>query len=116
MTSSSVIQVTCSLVSPTNEMIREEILKQAAHVSRSVRKLQFDQDGMTLSFEAPADEATDLRSRVEEFARSIQRALRRLERRVVYRSQVKKQEHYQSPTPPGVVALGPGQVAVSGSR
>jgi seryl-tRNA synthetase len=104
------------LASPANEMVREEILKQAAHVSRSITALAFETDNQTMSFEVPDAEATELEARIGEVAAKIQRSLRSLERRLVHRSEPPPGMPGLpgGQLPPGARLLGTGQAALQG--
>ncbi|MGE0442814.1 MAG: hypothetical protein AB7S39_20215 [Gemmatimonadales bacterium] len=103
------------LPNAANEMIQEEILKQAAHVSKVVAALRFSDD-QTLEFECPDDQAAELQKRVEEVAVKIQRSLRSLERRLVHRSPppAGMPGVRDGVLPPGAQLLGTGQVALQG--
>lgn len=74
------------LQQPASEMAQEEIAKRAAHLSRSIRNIRFLDNGSALQFDAPEEEIACLSPRVEQLARSTQRSLRSLQRKIVYRS------------------------------
>ena len=70
---------TIALLAPANEMVQEEILKQAAHVSRAVGNPRFLEDAQTIAFDvAPDADAEQVSAEVEGVARKIQRSLRSL--------------------------------------
>ena len=72
--------VTVPLREPATEMTREEILKQAAHLSGSLRNPRIAPDGTLLEFEVPEQEAARTRDVAEQLCGTIQKSLRRLER------------------------------------
>jgi seryl-tRNA synthetase len=109
--------VSISLASPAHEMAREEIQKQVAYLSREISGARFARDGAVLEFDAPADSAAELATQVEALARRIQRGLRDLRRKVVFRSAAADDPQFrgagEGPTA-GVHPMGPGQVALGG--
>jgi seryl-tRNA synthetase len=112
-----VIELTIELSSAPNEMVQEEILKLVTHVSRDLRHPRFSADGMKLHFEflGDATAAETVRDEVAEVARKIQRSLRRLERKVIHRTETGWD---RIATPPGTTAgihfSGVGQVQLIG--
>jgi hypothetical protein len=103
------------MASPAHDMAREEILKQVAFLSREIANPRFDPDGTTLEFDAPAGPSDELCRRVGELALRVQRGLRGLRRKVVYRSPTADRPAFRGVgAAPGVHPLGPGQVALDG--
>lgn len=107
-----------TLPSAPNEMVREEILKLVAHVSRDVLSPRFEAGGLELRFEytgLPEREAAVI-AEVEAVATKVQRSLRRLDRKVLHRTGTGWD---RIPTPPttdsGLWFSGPGQVHLSGA-
>ena len=74
------------LATPAHEMAREEILKQAAFLSKDIANVEFSGDGQEIVFSAPPDRGAELINSVRSLANRIQRALRSLQRKVVFRS------------------------------
>jgi seryl-tRNA synthetase len=96
-------------------MAREEILKQIAFISKEIRKPAFSPDGVALTFEAPDDLAGELGPKVETLAATIQRGLRNLQRKVVYRSRAAESAKFRRMGEvPGSHQMGPGQVILEG--
>jgi seryl-tRNA synthetase len=104
--------ITVVLREPANEMAREEIIKQVAHLSPSLKKPRILPDGSRLEFEMPAAEIDGIQQHAERLCAMIQRSLRSLERKVVYRSQAMSQPVFRGKTAPGagVFTAGPGQL------
>lgn len=104
-----------SLDTPAHEMAQEEILKQIAFLSLDLKSQRFANGGKTLQFEAPEASADELMGRAKELVAKIQRGLRSLKRKVVYRSKAMDALEFRgSGQTPGVHSLGTGQVALSG--
>ncbi len=84
------IELTIELGTAPNEMVQEEILKLVAHVSRDVQHPRFSMDGTLLHVEyiGAAEGADSIRAEVAGVASKIQRSLRRLERKVAYRTEI----------------------------
>src|SRR5262249_6423896 len=100
------------LANPAHEMAREEIQKQVAYLSPEISNARFAQDGAVLEFDAPGDSAAELITRVEAMVRRIQRGLRDLRRKVVFRSAAAGDPRFRGDgRAAGVHRLGPGQVA-----
>lgn len=103
------------LRSPANDMAREEILKQIAFISTEVRNSGFSTDGSTLTFEAPEGLGEEVGKKIEALASTIQRGLRNLQRKVVYRSRAMDAPAFRKPEAiPGLHQTGPGQVILQG--
>ena len=108
------MRVTVELPAPANEMVQEEVLKQVAHVSRSISGASFATD-KTLVFEAPEGEAEDLIARVAKVAERVQRGLRSLTRTMVFSSAAMSAPKFSPPAGiDGVDFLGRGQAALRG--
>lgn len=102
-----------TLAAAPNEMVREEILKLVAHVSRDISAPRFVDDGSRLEFvfSGPDEGAAAVVTEVEAVASKLQRSLRRLERKIVHRTArgwdgTPKGDPLQA----GVWFSGPGQV------
>lgn len=111
----STLSVTLS-ASP-NEMVREEILKQVAHVSRDIASPRFTGDGSVLEFEFTGEpaEAEATAREVGSVAGKLQRSLRRLERKVLHRTPTGWDRDPGSDVLAGGVWFsGPGQVQLGG--
>lgn len=109
-------KVTILLREPATEMAREEILKQVAHLSPSLRKPRITPDGSTLELEVAAEEAENTQSHAERLCALIQRSLRSLERKVVYRSRAMSSPVFRGTNSPGqgVFTAAKGQVMLEG--
>jgi len=110
--------VTIELHDPATDMTREEMLKQVAHLSNSLRNPQISADGLKLTFEVDADEADETKRHAQELCALIQRSLRKLERKVVYRTHAMSSNSIiRGTTAPGdgVIMAGPGQVMLEGA-
>jgi seryl-tRNA synthetase len=108
--------VTVLLREPATDMAREEILKQLAHLSPSLRKPSITPDGSKLKFNVPAEEAESAKLNAESLCALVQRSLRSLERKIVYRSQAMSDPIFRGTTAPvlGVHSAGPGQIMLEG--
>jgi seryl-tRNA synthetase len=103
------------LTTPAHEMAREEILKQAAFISKDITGTRFSEDGLEIVFSAPADRGPDLVNSVQTLAQRIQRTLRSLQRKVVFRSPEVDDVHFSDHVDMSQVHfLGTGQVAMEG--
>ncbi len=108
-------RVTITLASPAHEMAQEEIGKKVAHLSRDLRNVRFSEDGARLEFDVPAGTADRFAPRVEQLARTVQRSLRSLQRKIVFRSPAMDAPVMRGDgTAPGIHMLGTGQAALSG--
>lgn len=106
------------LASVPNEMVREEILKQVAHVSRDIAMPRFAEDGAVLAFEfgGSTEAAASVAEQVAAVAGKLQRSLRRLERKVVHRTPHGwDRAPVLDPEAAGVWFSGPGQVQLRGA-
>jgi seryl-tRNA synthetase len=108
--------VTIQLREPATDMTREEILKQVAHLSGSLRNPRISQDGFRLKFDVSAEEAENTRQHAEHLCALIQRSLRNLQRKVVYRTRAMSRPTIRGTTAPGegVIMSGRGQVMLEG--
>lgn len=104
---------TVRLQSPAGEMAREEIRKQAAFLSKSIANVEFSGDGAAIFFDAPDGEAEVLQSELAQLANRVSRALRSLERKVVFANPGDPAFPADVPMS-GVHFLGVGQAALSG--
>jgi len=104
--------ITVPLREPANDMAREEIIKQVAHLSPLLRHPRIPPDGSRLEFEMPAEETNGIQQHAERLCAMVQRSLRSLERKVVYRSDAMSRPVFRGQTAPGagVYVAGPGQL------
>lgn len=109
--------ITIPFREPPSEITREEILKQVTHLSASLRHPRISPDGLRLDFEVSAAEAETLRPHVTHLCQQIQRSLRRLERKVVFRSRAMADPVFRGAgcPLPGVWEAGKGQVMIEGA-
>jgi len=109
--------VSIQLHDPATDMTREEMLKQVAHLSNSLRNPQISTDGLKLTFEVNAEEADETKRHAERLCALIQRSLRNLERKVVYRTRAMSNPMVRGTTAPGdgVIMAGRGQVMLEGT-
>ncbi len=109
------MRVRVVLESPAHEMAQEEIQKQVAYLSPHVRNVVFSAEGAVLECDVPDDEAARLEPDVRELAGRLQRSLRRLQRKVLFRSAAADSPAFPDITQvEGVHLLGPGQIALDG--
>ncbi|HLV79845.1 MAG TPA: aminoacyl--tRNA ligase-related protein [Chthonomonadaceae bacterium] len=107
--------VTIQLPMPAQEMAQEEIPKKIAHLSKQISNVRFLDNGAALAFDAPDDLAVALAPRVEDLAVTVQKSLRRLQRKIVYTSSRVSDPVFRGDgTAPGIHYLGTGQVALEG--
>jgi len=100
------------LQSPPGEMAREEIGKQAAFLSKSIANVSFEENGSMICFEASPEESEALKTAVAQLANRVARALRSLERKVIFSSPAP--HTFSEAGWEGVHFLGTGQAALSG--
>src|SRR5579884_4075698 len=106
---------TIELQTPAHDMAQEEILKPVAFVSRDASGARFSPDGKQLEFWAPSAQGGELRPKVQALAQRVQRGLRSLERKLVYKTAAMDKPSFRGDgTAAGVHQLGPGQVALEG--
>jgi len=106
---------TITLRLPATEMAQEEIRKQIAFLSRNVSNVRFTGEGATLLFDVSGDAPTDLDASAQQLANQTARALRSLERKVVFTSPACEHPTFADPDRTGIHFLGTGQVALSGT-
>lgn len=108
--------ITMRLREPATELAREEILKQVAHLSSSLRNPRMPADGSLLEFEVAAQEAETIKPHVKALCAQVERSLRRLERKVVYRTRAMEDPLFRgvAPNQSGVWMAGPGQAMLEG--
>jgi len=111
-----VTRFTIELLNPANDMVQEEILKQIAHISRElgVGGFQGDQKTIECTWSGEAAELEATRAEVERVARKIQRSLRTLERKLVFRTEAGWDRVAKAPADAGIWSSGQGQVQLSG--
>ncbi|MCE5308234.1 MAG: hypothetical protein LLG20_11395 [Acidobacteriales bacterium] len=99
-----------------SEMAQEEIRKQAAFLSQSISNLRFSNQGDVIHFDAPEDEAPALEALVRDLSARITRALRSLQRKVLFASKTSSSARFrEGVSAEGIDFLGVGQVALSGT-
>jgi seryl-tRNA synthetase len=109
------VRLMVALEGRAHEMAQEEIQKQVAYLSPDIRNVRFDADGAVLECDVPDEQAERLGQDVRALADRMQRSLRRLQRKVIFRSAA-----FESPVFRGagtladVHILGTGQVALTG--
>jgi seryl-tRNA synthetase len=108
--------VTVQLREPATDMTREEIVKQVAHLSGSLRNPQISPDGSKLTFDVDEEEAENAKRHAERLCALIQRSLRNVQRKVVYRTRTMSRPIIRGTTAPGegVYMAGRGQVMLEG--
>src|SRR5437899_3603562 len=108
--------VTVLLREAPSDMAREEIIKQVAHLSPSLRKARIPADGSRLELDVPAEEAETAQVHAERLCALIQRSLRSVERKVVFRSRAMSRPTFRGSTipGPGVFAAAKGQIMLEG--
>jgi hypothetical protein len=79
-------KVTVELAVAPNEMAQEEIGKQVAFLSREISGLRFVRGGAAFELEAPDEHADQLGAQAKQLAERVQRTLRSLQRKVLFRS------------------------------
>lgn len=108
-------RVQIRLKAAASEMAQEEIQKQVAYLGRGVAGPLFSPDGAVLEFDAPEEAADELAKRAEELATRVQRGLRSLQRKIVYRSPAADRPTFAGDgEAAGIHPLGIGQVALEG--
>jgi seryl-tRNA synthetase len=103
------------LQSPASEMAREEISKQVAFLSKSITNIKFSEDGTSITFDADSEQADSLQASVQQLGNRIARALRSLQRKVLFSSSAAADPKFsRTVCMDGVHFMGNGQVALSG--
>ena len=106
---------TVALPTAAHEMAREEIQKQIAFVSRDIQNVRFAADGSQIEFDAPAETGAALEPQVKTVAAKIERALRNLQRKVIFASSAAASPQFADDVRmDGVHFLGTGQAALYG--
>jgi seryl-tRNA synthetase len=109
------VRLSVELAGRAHEMAQEEIQKQVAYLSPEIRNVRFDALGTVLECDVPDAQAERLAQDVRVLADRMQRSLRRLERKVVFRSAAADRATCRgSGVPDGLHVLGRGQVALTG--
>jgi seryl-tRNA synthetase len=109
------ITLTVPLEPGASEMVREEILKQVVFLSRDIRNIRVSAQGDAVEFEAPEEKAAALTEAVRSLAAHLSRSLRRLQRKVLYRSPEAGAVRFAGHADmAGVHFMGNGQVALEG--
>jgi seryl-tRNA synthetase len=109
------MRLTVSLEGRAHEMAQEEIQKQVAYLSPSIRNVRFSADGEVLECEVPDAEFIRLEQDVRDLAGRLQRSLRRLQRKVLFRSRTADDPVFRGTSPiEGIHRLGTGQMALEG--
>jgi len=108
--------VTIPLQESASDMAREEIVKQVAHLSNSLRNPRISADGSKFEFDVPEEEAEDTKHHAQHLCALIQRSLRNLKRKVVYRTRALSRPLIRGTTAPGegIFMAGRGQVMLEG--
>jgi hypothetical protein len=105
------------LKSAPNEMAQEEIGKQVAFLSRDISDLRFVRGGAAFEFDAPELDGERLAAQARELAERVQRTLRSLQRKVVFRSaalSAGRPAPTAQPMPPGIDFEGEGLSVLEG--
>lgn len=108
--------VTIQLHEPATDMTREEIVKQVAHLSGSLRNPSISADGAKLKFDVAEEEAENAKQHAEKLCALIQRSLRNIQRKVVYSTSAMSRPIIRGFTAPGegIYMAGRGQVMLEG--
>jgi seryl-tRNA synthetase len=107
---------TVKLDACAGDMAQEEILKQAAFLSRDIRDIRFAEGGTRISFSAPEDQVPVLADELRSLAKRVQSSLRKLRRKVVFHSSEADLPHFAGSVElADVHYLGPGQAALEGT-
>lgn len=108
-------RITVELDKPASEMAQEEIPKQIAFLSKDVANIRFLREGAALEFDAPEERAAEFSEAAREITRKMQRTLRTLTRKLVYRSPAMDRAEFRGTgLTGGIVEMGRGQVALTG--
>lgn len=108
--------ITVELATPAAEMAQEEIPKHVAFLSKDISDIRFVRGGAALEFLAPEERAEELSRGAAEIARTMQRSLRNLARKLVYRSPASDRVEFRGAggMTAGILQMGQGQVALEG--
>jgi hypothetical protein len=107
-------KIVVQLTAAPNEMAQEEIGKQVAFLSKDITGLRFAQGALSLEFEAPEEQAERLEGQAKELAQRVQRTLRSLERKVVFRSAEVERPVAAAPSIDGLNFEGAGLAVLEG--
>jgi len=80
------MKFTIALDPPAHEMACEEIAKQLAFLNKDLQDIQTSPAGDRIEFDAPPDIGTSLLPQAETLARRVERVLRAVPRKVIFRS------------------------------
>ena len=80
------MRLSVTLDGRAHEMAQEEIQKQVAYLSSRIANVRFTSDGQVLECDVPDSEAAQLERDVRDLAGRLQKSLRRLERKIIFRS------------------------------
>ena len=109
------MRLSVQLAGEAHEMAQEEIQKQVGYLSPEIRNVRFTARGTVLESDVPDAHADRLERDVRVLADRMQRSLRRLERKVVFRSAMADRViPHGSRDLDGLHVLGRGQVALTG--
>jgi len=108
------MKFTVTLDPPAHEMACEEIAKQLVFLSKDTA-FSISPSGDRIEFDAPSETGISLKAKVETQARRIERVLRGLSRKVIFRSTAADRPTFAEPVDlSGVHVLGTGAVALQG--
>lgn len=103
------------LDTPAHDMAQEEIGKQVAFLAKGVGNIRFSDAGSTLHFDALDTASDDLAVLARDLSHKVQRGLRSLERKVVFRSATVDSPRFLGDgTHPDILMVGDGQAILSG--
>lgn len=103
------------LQAPAHEMAQEEIRKQAVFLSPRIANVRFVEGGGAVEFEAPEELGAEVSRRLQGLCQRVQRGLRNLQRKVVFRSAASHRPTFRGPgMAAGVHILGQGQAGLEG--
>jgi seryl-tRNA synthetase len=109
------VRLTVELAGQAHEMAQEEITKQVAYLSPDIRNVRFNGEGTILECDVPDAQAERLAQDVRALADRMLRSLRRLQRKVIFRSALFDRPVFRgSDSIDDVYVLGTGQVALTG--
>lgn len=109
------MRFTVALDPPAHEMACEEIAKQLAFLGKGTEGIRISASGDRIEFDAAPEVGTALLAKVETHARRIERVLRGVSRKVVFRSAAADRPGSAEPVDlTGVHILGAGWVALQG--
>jgi seryl-tRNA synthetase len=105
-----------SLPRSLSDMAQEEVRKQVPFISSDISGCYFEDGGATLIIESDSSDAAAVETEARAIAMRVERALRNIDRKVIYQSpRLAKSEPKASPGEiPGAHSVGPGQFSLSG--